>query len=57
MTVFLHCHSERTEAERRGVEESLTISSSSNAEGSEIFRLRFASLKMTMPFLEEAPRV
>ena len=47
MKFFSRCHSERSEAERSGVEESLTISSSSSAEGSEIFRLRFAPLKMT----------
>jgi hypothetical protein len=40
MMAFPSCHSERSE-------ESLTISSSRRAEGSEIFRLRCASLKMT----------
>ena len=56
MSAPLVCHSERSEAERSGVEEPLTISSSSSAERSEIFRLRFASLKMTTLFLGDAPR-
>src|ERR1043166_4536427 len=42
MSALLVCHSERS-----GVEEPLTISSSSSAEGSEILRLRRASLRMT----------
>jgi hypothetical protein len=48
MMAFPRCHSERSE-------ESLTISSPRSAEGSEIFRLRFASLKMTGSW-EEALR-
>jgi hypothetical protein len=56
MSALLVCHSERSEAERSEVEESLTISSSSSAEKSEILRLRCAPLRMTTVFLEEASR-
>jgi hypothetical protein len=54
--LFSNCHSERSEAKRSEVEESLTISSSSSAEKSEILRLRFASLRMTTFFLQGARR-
>jgi hypothetical protein len=56
MSAPLVCHSERSEAQRSGVEEPLTISSSRSAEGSEILRLRFAPLRMTTFFSEEASR-
>lgn len=55
MIALLVCHSERSGAQRSGVEESLTISPSSSPEGSEILRLRFASLRMTT-FSWEGPR-
>jgi hypothetical protein len=56
MSPLLVCHSERSAAQRSGVEESLTISPSSSPEGSEILRLRFASLRMTTLLLEEASK-
>jgi hypothetical protein len=54
---FPACHSERSGAKRSAVEESLALSSSSAAENLEVFRLRFASLKMTRIFGKDAPPV
>ena len=52
--MFLSCHSERSEAQRSVVEEPLILSSSSSAEKLEVFRLRFAPLKMTTGFAGDA---
>ena len=53
MTFFVD-HSEGSEAQRSAVEEPLTLPSSTSAEKSEVFRLRFAPLKMTKIFAEGA---